>query len=354
MSDVLGDELHLADSCPAELRRLVKETLLPLLASRGSSHDSIRPVWRPSESSTFIPLIVTSNGDVLAAIYRTPRVEEVWWLPVQEQDAGTFDFAAWIRAAVDAWHLVDPDRFPGPPDWSHSTDWMTAEELQLSDAVQRAQSELEQAYAKLQAAVDLRMAALSDAQVRHDAAERLLLTAQGDELVAAVMSMLERVGFDVEDCDETRAGQKLEDLRVRDPESSWVALAEVKGHLNAGGKPSEITKISRFVGIYEGQTGSLPDASWYVVNQYASKPPDRRRQLMSGHSEDVETFADELNGVVIDTRDLFVLDRRVATNEMTKQEAREILMGAKSRIQLAPPDGAIHHRSGAPIDRVTT
>jgi hypothetical protein len=82
----------------------VADTLIPLLASRGSSRDVLRPVWGEASPATFIPLLVTSHQNVLAAIYSHPDIEAVWWLSVEHDDAESFDFAAWVGAAMDAWH----------------------------------------------------------------------------------------------------------------------------------------------------------------------------------------------------------------------------------------------------------
>ena len=193
--------------------------------------------------------------------YSHPDIAEAWWLPIEPDDAETFDFAAWVRAALDAWHIQDPDRFPGPADWTRSHEWMTHEELQLQHAVEQAEADLEQQQAELQAEVDSRASALAEAQALHDGDERVLLTGQGDELVAAVEAMLQRMGFLVDNRDDTKVGQKLEDLRVSDPASSWMALVEVKGYTSSGGKPRDLQQLYRFAGIFEGQTGSLPDAS---------------------------------------------------------------------------------------------
>jgi hypothetical protein len=331
----LGDELQIPGECPDALQPLVKRSLIPMLMSRSGGRIVIQKSWGSSEPVGFTPLLTNSNGSALAAIFHHPDVAESWWLPVAPEDADSFDFVSWLIAAFEAWHGVEPDRFPGSPDWTRSTDWMTHEELRLQDALVQAETELERLHAEYAEKVEASHAALADAQKRHDAEERVLLTGQGGDLVAAVKGVLERWGFVVDDRDETKPGQKLEDLRVSDPESPWRALAEVKGYLNAGGKPRDLQQLSRFVGIYQGQEGSLPDASWYIVNQHATTAPDRRRTLMFSHPEDVDEFVEQLNGVVIDTRDLFVLDRRVAQGNLTALQARQIMMAAERRLDLS-------------------
>ncbi|OBK39825.1 hypothetical protein A5658_02980 [Mycobacterium sp. 1245111.1] len=272
----------------------------------------------------------------------------MWWLPIERPDGEVFDFGAWITAALEAWHEQEPERFPGPADWARSKEWMTNEELQLQAVVEEAQAELERQQAALLEKVSAAESELADAQARHDEGERVLLTGQSAVLVDAVHSMLERLGFGVEDIDKKRAAEdlakggkprpKLEDLRVSDPDSSWVALAEVKGY-TGGGKAGDFGKIGRFVGLYQARNDDeLPDATWYVVNQFLDRAPDRRPLLMELQAEDVDMFVDNFNGVLVDTRDLFVLDRRVARGEVSAADARALLMNAERRFTLDAED----------------
>lgn len=352
LSESHGDELHIPPACPTNLRGLVGDTLSPLFEGQGSRRTVLQQTWdrQTQNPTTFTPLLTTSDQKPLAAIYRHPDIAEVWWLPVNERDAETFDFAAWISAALDAWHRDDPERFPGPPDWARSKEWMTREELQLQVAVEQAQAELERQQVELGEKIAAAESALAEAQARHDIKERILLTGQSDELVDAVHSMLDGLGFDVEDVDKKRAAEdretggmprpKLEDLRVTDLDTSWRALAEVKGYVG-GGKTNDFQKIGRFIGLYQAQnSGSLPDATWYVVNQFLSRPPDTRPQLMENQAEDVDAFAESFNGVLVDTRDLFVLCQRVARDEVTKEEARRMLMSAQRHFSLDEEEDA--------------
>jgi hypothetical protein len=346
LTESFGDEVHLAPECPSNLRDLVKRTLVPMFEGKGSQRNVLQHRWSQNSTNptTFIPLLTTSDNKPLAAIYRHPDIAEVWWLPVDEDQAGTFDFNAWISAALDAWHRADPERFPGPPDWARSEQWMTSEELELQAAVGDSVAELERQQTELGKKIDAARSALSEAQARHDDLERMLLTGQDDELVNVVHLTLDGLGFEVEDVDKKRAEEdrqrggmarpKLEDLRLRDPGTSWQALAEVKGYVG-GGKTSDFQKIGRFVGIYQLQNnGSLPDATWYVVNQSLRKPPNARPPLMEHEAEDVDVFADSFNGVLIDTRDLFTLSQLVARGELTKDEARRKLMSSSRRFTL--------------------
>jgi hypothetical protein len=72
---------------------------------------------------------------------------------------------------------------------------------------------------------------------------------------------------------------------------------------------------------------------------------------MSNHPEDVDGFVENLRGVLIETRDLFVLDRHVATGELTREDARSILMSAQS---LLSPEGTETIETSVPMSRGMT
>jgi hypothetical protein len=145
-------------------------------------------------------------------------------VPLEPGDEVSFDFESWISVAFEAWHGADTENFPGPPDWTRSKVWMTHHELELHAAVDRAESERADKLAELDARVQECAEALAEAQIQHDNAERMLLTEQREDLVAAVKAMLERIGFQVEELGQPEAGQKLQDLNVRDPDGTWLAL----------------------------------------------------------------------------------------------------------------------------------
>ena len=61
---------------------------------------------------------------------------------------------------------------------------------------------------------------------------------------------------------------------------------------------------------------------------------------MENQAEDVDAFAESFNGVLVDTRDLFVLGQRVARDELTKEDARRMLMSAQRRFSLGEEEDA--------------
>jgi hypothetical protein len=59
---------------------------------------------------------------------------------------------------------------------------------------------------------------------------------------------------------------------------------------------------------------------------------------MSNHAEDAKQFAERENGVLIDTRNLFILDRMVSAGRMTAEDARRSLVDARLRFELQKDD----------------
>ncbi|MCZ4550245.1 hypothetical protein [Gordonia rubripertincta] len=324
----LGDEFSIPEECPDELKKLVKTSLIPYLQRRTGMRVVIDCSWEPTADRAFYPILKNSSGSFMSAIYSNELVSESWWISVDENEE--FEFAVWINAAFDRWHSLDPKHFPGPPEWTRSEEWLTTEELAALDEVNSATAELERTIERLEGEVESKIETLRKLHLDADEGARVLLTGGDDELVLAVEAMLTRIGFTVDNRDKSKTGQRLEDLHILDPESTWKALAEVKGHTN-GGKPGDLQKATRFAALYEGANGKKPDATWCVVNQFREKSPATRRELLSSHPEDVDSFAIDSNGAVIDTVDLFLLDRSVARGDITDKDARQLLINANKR-----------------------
>jgi hypothetical protein len=164
---------------------------------------------------------------------------------------------------------------------------------------------------------------LDERRERADRADRRLLTAQGDDLRAEVISALKDIGFTVTDVDTEAAkkGDLLEDLRVTDPDSpGWIALAEVRGY-GAGAKVSDLQRIGRFVERYIKAEGKPPSSRWYVVNHHIGWDPSIRPTPLASNREEVELFS-EVDGLVIDTRSLFTIRHEVRTGLKTEALAR--------------------------------
>ena len=114
-------------------------------------------------------------------------------------------------------------------------------------------------------------------------------------------------------------------------QGDWTALSEVKGYIK-GAKASDLGSFTKFTGLYVKETGAIPDAMWYIVNQFRFDHPDSRPQALSGHDDEVAVFADQ-HGLVIDTRDLFRLQKAVASGSLDKAAARLLLTESTGRLE---------------------
>lgn len=319
-----GSEVESVDTLEGTLKDIVKSELIPLIREWPTPRLVLEVPSRSQEASYFEPLVSDLDGKAYAAIYRPdvgPR--EVIYLPNV-----VTDIRPWLLYAFERWSALNPESFPASPDWTNAEEWMTAEEtdaratwVAACDAAEKARIEEERVESES-------LSALRELREKVDEAERVLLTGTADELVQAVRFALIRIGFEVEDQDALGAREKLEDLRVHDGE--WIALCEVKGY-TGGGKVSDLLKIGRFVERYIKETkGESPDARWYVVNQFRERDPSTRRQLLWGQDADVEGFA-ESDGLAIDTRSIFLLDKDVAGGVITSDEARRLLRESTGR-----------------------
>ncbi|WP_069145970.1 hypothetical protein [Rhodococcus erythropolis] len=319
-----GREFRTDDDLVPSLKSLVKSELVPLIREWSVPRDVIDPPRFTANASYFAPLVSDLDGNAFAAIYRPDnRAREVLYLP-----AGITDLRPWLLFALERWSVEDPEAFPSTPDWTAAVEWMTAEEIDARDTWVAAVDAAQKARDAADRIEQESLSALEELRVKADEAERILLTATADTLVQAVAAALSRLGFVVEDQDALGAREKLEDLRVHDGE--WIALCEVKGY-TGGGKVADLLKIGRFVERYMKETkGESPDARWYVVNQFRERDPSNRKQLLWGQDSDVESFA-ESDGLAIDTRSIFLLDKDVTGGVITRDEARRLLRESTGR-----------------------
>lgn len=256
-----------------------------------------------------------------------------WWLP---EDTPERD--QWVFAAFAAWRKVDPERFPAPPDWTQDPEWSTASELTARASLEEYRRETATILAQRMEEDHKLRRVVEDERARADSRERRLLTASGDPLKDQVSDVLIELGFAVVDSDALEANQaeKLEDLRVSD--GAWTALVEVKGYTK-GAKTNDLQKFTRPVGRYVRDTGREPDALWYIVNQEAGSDPGQRRPPLTSNPDDVESFGED-GGLVIDTVELFRLQRSVHLGTISKDAARAMLMPATGIFTFTPPVNA--------------
>lgn len=273
----------------------------------------------------FQSLAHETAGYALSGII-TNRVGSQWWiLPAQASSQHL-----WLRAALAYWRAENPEEFPSAGQ-SLNERWKTQAELEAESQIAVFDVETERQLKEREhgrlALVEASEAVARDAETR----ERRLLGAQGDDLVAAVSEALVRIGFTVTDSDaiaDANKAAKREDLQITlTTEPGWIALVEVKGYSKGGAKANDLRQLAKAVGIFENKNGREPDAQWYVVNAMFKTPPDDRPIPLATQGEDVDYFAND-GGLVIDTRQIFLLLKAVVSGALSEEEAQKSLVGA--------------------------
>jgi len=308
------------------IRGLIERTILATLPPPP------RATWVPNVSTpseTPTPLVqVGQEKRVYAFRARKGSRLRMWALPEH-----TTEHRAWLLHVLEVLHEVDPDRFPGDPEWQAGTRWATPELAAAHDARRLAEEQLQ---ATVAAATET-VAAAEDAVTvaRSTAATGMwrLLTAEGDDLVDAVQAALTDLGFDAKNVDDEnrlRHGRRLEDLRVADPEQpDWESLTEVKGYTK-GAKVTDVHQVTQHPSMYFAiDRGRGPRTVWHVVNAWREKDPTLRESAIPNDA-DLKALTDA-PGALIDTRDLFRAWRDVQNGRAAAADVRHSLRTAVTR-----------------------
>jgi hypothetical protein len=349
-----GNKTHargggVAESASAELAGLVRRTVIEHISNSDERETWVFSRGMPSSFARETvacgdldgrcdPLVHIGQERFVYALHRTRTVEgerpaRCWALPSE-----TVGHREWLLYVLDELRTYDPGRFPSDPAWQTRATWATPE---LRDAlVQRAQ--LEDEWTKAQEEFEQRRVASDDDVHAKTAAATSgpwrLLTAQGDDLVAAVAACLTDVGFTVRDMDDHHdetTGAKLEDLRVTDQDApGWECLAEVKGYTK-GAKVNDVPQVTGRPSVaYAAEHGHAPSSVWHVVNTFLATDPSTRPQAIPSDL-DLQPLTDA-GGALIDTRDLFSALRDVQTGAGRAADVRATLRRASTRWRYEP------------------
>jgi hypothetical protein len=318
------------DALPAEFERLVRDDLLAVVERRTGEHDLLVA----SSSPRLQPFLTTGLGEPLAGVAPRDGGGVLLALPKDVQDR-----EGWVKAGLQFFRQHDPGRFREVPGWEEQPSWLTAEERRLQAELDRVRSERSDAIAAFEVREQQLMLERARMAAAADAGLRRLLTSQGDDLEDAVTQALTTLGFVVTPMDpQAEQGNKLEDLRVVDPDDDgWEALVEVKGKTR-GASWSDVTATDRFVRRYRDEKNRWPSAVWYVVNQFAGQDPARRDPVLASQEVELGQWANDSGGLAIDTAELFKLVVAVERGETTVDDARRQLRGAAKRYVYGGPD----------------
>jgi len=333
-------DLSIPAGLPADVERLVRRDLVP-----GFERGQPRVPWQakklipqhgyvPESDGLFLDaFLYASDGSVLAGRVRRNRSQrikderfgECWLLPSWVSQP-----REWVRAAWGTWHQADPSRIPPPPDWADSSSWYTPAEAEIALRGHAVAEKKQQVIAELEAEANAIDDEFVAARMKAEVGPRRVLTAQGDDLVAAVQQVLEDMGFEVDNMDLVfDEGDRREDLRVRDAEG-YEAIAEVRGY-KGGAQSNDLLRIGRFAMRYQQEKGCAPSAQWYVVNEFLNDDPGTRPTVaLASKPDDVREFG-ENPGAVISSVTLYRLWQQVMSGLLTKEEARKLLRDCRGQ-----------------------
>lgn len=311
------------------LRRLVEGDLLPAVQRRSNHHPALAGSNRAIPTEGIVPLLKTTDGNILAALFVRPSSSLGLALP-----ADVTDHVGWVRAALQMFRKVAPERFQRIPGWEELPEWSTAKENRLREELAALEQERDRALHDLQLRENTLRSELTAAAARAEARQRLLLTAQHDELPEAVAEALNKIGFDAKLMDPHHdPNNRLEDLRVTDPQASddWEVIAEVRGY-KGGASPADLFRATRWAMNYEREAGRPPSGVWYIVNQFAGQDPSDRPAVLASQPGDLAEWAATHNGLAVDTAVLFRLIIDVDTGRLSADEARRLLRSTSGRL----------------------
>jgi hypothetical protein len=337
-------DLYIPAGLPDAIERLVRSDLLAGF-NTGMPRTSLE-VQKRSPDYGFIPdpegrlfldpFLYASDGSVLAGRVRRisreqgkeDREGECWLLPSWVSLAGD-----WVKAAWRLWHEAVPWRLPAPPDWSDSEIWHTPEEAKIAADAKAVLDEKRRVLADLAEQANALGQEFAKAREAAEAGPRRVLSAQSDDLVAAVQQVLQDLGFEVQNMDLIRKeGDRREDLRIRDA-NDYEAIAEVRGY-KGGAQSNDLLRISRFTNLYVQETGHLPSAQWYIANELLNQDPGTRPTLLlESKPDDVREFG-ENPGAVISSVALYRLWQRTMSGEINEDEARRMLRDCRGQFTL--------------------
>lgn len=345
--ETLATELVVPPGLEPPLAALVKSDLVPHLTDFAA-----KPVWvmvdlspggasigsdRPHLDGHCEALLLAGDGSALAVRTRHAQPDGECGGVVYAIPYEVVNRAAWVSQALSDFHSVDPDRVPSRGAWWNTELWATPEQARAREEVAGVEREREAALALLdQRKQDADLAVTQADRIAAEGVARLL-TDDGEGLVEAVADTLRSWGFDAEDMDAVHpAGDRREDLRLRDPENpSWECLVEIKGY-QAGARVNDLARVLRWETRYAADhRGRLPAALWHVVNHFRTTDPSARPKAIPNDDDLGNLYA--AGGVLLDTRDLFRAWCRVQSGDLTLEAVRGSLIAARQERWTPPP-----------------
>ncbi|WCE38823.1 hypothetical protein PGC08_12480 [Brevibacterium sp. BDJS002] len=314
-------ELAVWQDAPNSITRLVRKTVAPVIVDGEKDYwirfqSSFRS-WAVLNSADLypgFPLLTVGEEQFVLAFWNSSAKDEVRHIVSLPRE--TLNPELWLLELISVLQIEDAEHFPPGTSWRDGAGWAPSALRSAYKRVEALKQERDDVVARFDAELTEAEGQVEREKALAEQGEWRLLTENGEQLVAAVMSALEVLGLDAEDRDSTTSGAKLEDLRVRDSSRpDWICLVEVKGYTR-GAKSSEVNQVAmnpatQFALEFQRE----PDKLWHIVNGNKDVAPESRGPTFTDPEKVIAHFA-SLGGLVIDTRDLFRATRAVADGEV--------------------------------------
>lgn len=322
----LASEAHIPASVDTEVRVLLEGTVVAHIPP------GEKLTWNRLGTGKFTTLLELGKERYPYAL--------LWSRSLREDSASslvlpaeTTEHRAWLVWFLQHLKKIDPETFPGDPDWTLAPTWSTAATLRMHEELTQLHAERSQLLAELKLKERAAASKLEDARTADKVGYQRLLTADGDELESAVHDVLTEFGFTVQNMDghhDQVTKAKLEDLRVSDSEDpDWAGLVEIKGYTK-GAKTNDVNQIlGRPMRAYILETGKEPSTVWHIVNPERTVDPSTRKDAIT-NDLDLEGLTDA-GGALIETRQLFLALRDVQSGKVDAASIRLSLKNARTR-----------------------
>lgn len=261
----------------------------------------------------FIPLLKNENGECVSYLYCTKNGSLFCVLPQVE------DKSSLLKSLFE--NILFPHYSKFFPDveaklWIHKEDYLLPEEKTIRDKIAAKQEEYKIAIAALEKEAE-------EVGKKNDFLKQLL-TGTGDQLVKAVKTYLEWLGFeDVIDKDETLddGETKEEDLDLN--YNGQLVLLEVKG-INGTSTDAECSQVNKIVFRRMKQLKTTDVHGVYLVNNQKNVEPLSRQ--VPPFNDNQISDAENQDRTMIYTTQLFALFSDIENGYLTKEEARECFL----------------------------
>lgn len=265
------------------------------------------------EDPHFMPLLKNEDGECISYLYCTDNDSLYIVLPQVE------DKAAVLKSLFEDFLFTHfSEYFPDieAKRWIHNVDYELPEERAIREKIALKQEEYKNVIAALEKE--------AEEVGKKNEFLKYLLTGTGDQLVKAVKTYLEWLGFsNVIDKDETLEDDEIKEEDLDLNYNGQLVLFEVKG-INGTSTDAECSQVNKIVLRRMKQLKTTDVHGVYVVNNQKNVEPLSRQ--VPPFNENQISDAENQDRTMIYTSQLFTLFSDIENGFVTKEEVRECFL----------------------------